>query len=46
MMTRKAKKAQKGIVINMESGEPTEEFYGHPVTVLVKLIEFAAKHSN
>nr|DAO27812.1 MAG TPA: hypothetical protein [Caudoviricetes sp.] len=34
------------IVINMESGEPTEEFYGHPVTVLVKLIEFAAKHSN
>ena len=35
-----------GIVINMESGEPTEEFYGHPVTVLVKLIEFAAKHSN
>jgi hypothetical protein len=35
-----------GIVINMESGEPTEEFHGHPVTVLVKLIEFAAKHSN
>lgn len=32
-----------GIIINMESGEPIEEFHGHPVTVLVKLIEFAVK---
>lgn len=32
-----------GVVVNMESGDPVEEFHGHPVTVLVKLIEFAAK---
>lgn len=32
-----------GVIINIESGEPIEEFSGHPVTVLVKLIEFTAK---
>lgn len=32
-----------GIVVNIDSGNPVEEFHGHPVTVLVKLIEFAAK---
>lgn len=32
-----------GLVVDMESGEPVKEFHGHPVTVLVKLIEFAAK---
>lgn len=32
-----------GVVVNMENGEPVKEFHGHPVTVLVKLIEFAAK---
>lgn len=32
-----------GVVVNIESGKPVEEFCGHPVTVLVKLIEFAAK---
>lgn len=32
-----------GMIINMESGNPVEEFHGHPVTVLVKLIEFAVK---
>ena len=30
-----------GIIVDMESGNPIEEFHGHPVTVLVKLIEFA-----
>ena len=35
-----------GVVVNMESGNPVEEFYGHPVTVLVKLIEFAAIKSH
>jgi hypothetical protein len=28
-----------GVIINMENGEPVEEFHGHPLTVLVKLIE-------
>ena len=32
-----------GLFVDMESGEPVKEFHGHPVTVLVKLIEFAAK---
>ena len=32
-----------GVVVNMESGDPVEEFHGHPVTVLVKLIEFVAR---
>lgn len=32
-----------GVIVNIDSGEPVEEFHGHPVTVLVKLIEFAAR---
>lgn len=32
-----------GVIVNIDSGDPVEEFHGHPVTVLVKLIEFAAK---
>lgn len=32
-----------GVVVNIDSGDPVEEFHGHPVTVLVKLIEFAAR---
>ena len=35
-----------GLVVDMESGEPVKEFHGHPVTVLVKLIEFAAEKNN
>lgn len=32
-----------GVIVNIDSGDPVEEFHGHPVTVLVKLIEFAVK---
>ena len=32
-----------GVIVNIDSGDPVEEFRGHPVTVLVKLIEFAVK---
>jgi hypothetical protein len=30
-----------GMIINMENGDPVKEFHGHPLTVLVKLIESA-----
>lgn len=33
-----------GTIINMDNGDRVEEFHGHPVTVLVKLIEFASRH--
>lgn len=32
-----------GVIVNIDIGDPVEEFHGHPVTVLVKLIEFAVK---
>ena len=32
-----------GVIVDTDSGEPVEEFQGHPVTVLVKLIEFATR---
>ncbi|MEG0899047.1 MAG: hypothetical protein RSF40_04970 [Oscillospiraceae bacterium] len=32
-----------GVIVDMDSGKPAEEFSGHPVSVLVKLIEFATK---
>lgn len=32
-----------GVIVNTDSGEPVKEFHGHPVTVLVKLIEFAIR---
>lgn len=35
----------RGAIVNMGSGEPVAEFHGHPVTVLVQLIEFAQKNN-
>lgn len=35
-----------GVVANLDSGYLVEEFSGHPVTVLVKLIEFCNKTIN
>lgn len=32
-----------GVIVNIDSGDSVETFHGHPVSVLVKLIEFAAR---
>ena len=32
-----------GVIVNIDSGDPVEEFHGHPVTVLVKLIEYTTR---
>lgn len=32
-----------GIAVNTDNGEPIREFHGHPITVLVQLLEFIHK---
>lgn len=36
----------RGLIVNTKSGEVVANFSGHPITVLVKLIEYAKNHED